>query len=562
MDKEGFDPHNCVKKIQISIMRLYQFIKIAIAACLLLLAGSACSSSPPPPPPQEEISVQIEVDGQFLTASVPTGSAVSTALESAGITLTGKDRVEPAGVVLLTDDADIRVIRVEEIIETEQVVIPFQVIRQPTENLPSGQEKLLQAGKNGLKEVAYVRVFEDGQEVSFGEINSLGIDEAVDEIILVGVQSSIAPIALPSPLVYISNGNAWKMDQSTANRSLIVPTGDLDGRIFRLSRDGNWLLFSRTEEDEDIINSLWAVEIGSYGNTLVELDTENVIYFADWVPGTEQVFAYSSVEPRISAPGWQANNDLIVKRFSESGWTSVVEILQDTNSGGGYYGWWGTDFEYSLEGDFLAFASPSQIGIITTAEEEDQEQEKIILLELITYKTQGDWAWMPGIGVGPLGNVIYSVDHAAQEGNLSTEESPVFDLLAIPLTGGGARRIVHDVGMFAYPLPSPVRAKPSGEASYQVAYLQAVFPERSATSNYRVALMDRDGSNQHLVFPAIDKPGLQPSQGWGAWSPEEFEIGTGYPLAVIYEGNIWILNPGTGDSWQVTGDGRVQGLDW
>ena len=542
-------------------MRLYHFIKVVIAACILLLAGSACSSSPPLPTPQEEISVQIEVDGQFLTASVPAGSAVSTALESAEITLTGKDRVEPAGVVLLTDDAVIRVIRVEEIIETEQVVIPFQVIRQPTENLPAGQEKLLQAGKNGLKEVAYVRVFEDGQEVSFGEINSLGIDEAVDEIILVGVQSAIAPISLPSPLVYISNGNAWMMDQSTANRFLIVPTGDLDGRIFRLSRDGNWLLFSRSEEDEDIINSLWAVEIGSYGNTLVELDTENIIHFADWVPGTEQVFAYSSVEPRISAPGWQANNDLIVKRFSVSGWTSTVDTLQDTNYGG-VYGWWGTDFQYSPEGDFLAFASPDQIGIITTAEEEEQVQEKIILLEITPYKTQGDWAWMPGIGIGPLGNVIYSVDHAAQEGNPSTEESPVFDLVAIPLTGGGARRIVHDVGMFAYPLPSPVRAKPSGEASYQVAYLQAVFPERSATSNYRVALMDRDGSNQHLIFPAIDKPGLQPSLGWGAWSPEEFEIGTDYPLAVIYEGNIWILSPETGDFWQVTGDGRVQGLDW
>ncbi len=538
-------------------MRLYHFIKVVLAACILLLAGSACSSSPSLPTPQEEISVQIEVDGRFLTASVPAGSTVGTALESAGITLTGKDRVEPAGVVLLTDDAVIQVIRVEEIIETEQVVIPFQVIRQPTENLPAGQEKLLQAGKNGLKEVAYVRVFEDGQEVSFGEINSLGLHEAVDEIILVGVQSSIAPISLPSPLVYISNGNAWMMDQSTANRFLIVSTGDLDGRIFRLSRDGNWLLFSRTEEDEDLINSLWAVEIDSYEDTLVELDTENVIYFADWVPGTEQIFAYSSVEPRISAPGWQANNDLIVKRFSESGWTSTVDILQDTNYGG-VYGWWGTDFQYSPEGDFLAFASPDQVGIITITE----DQEKMILLEIIPYKTQGDWAWMPGIGIGPLGNVIYSVDHVAQEGNLSVEESPVFDLVAIPLTGGDARRIVHDVGMFAYPLPSPVWAKPSGEASYQVAYLQAVFPERSATSNYRVALMDRDGSNQHLIFPALDEPGLQPSQGWGAWSPEEFEIGTDYPLAVIYEGNIWILNPGTGDCWQVTGDGRVQGLDW
>lgn len=546
----------CVDTMPISVMRLYHFIKVVLITSILILVGSACSSSPPPPTPQEDISVQIEVDGQIETVTVPDGSSVQTALDLAGITLTGKDRVEPAPVVSLTEDAAIQVIRVEEIIETEQGIIPFQVIRQPTENLPAGQEKLLQAGNNGLKEVAYVRVFEDGLEISFEEISSLELEGAVDEIFLVGVQSSIAPISLPSTLVYISNGNAWMMEQSTANRFLIVSSGDLDGRIFQLSSDGNWLLFTRTEEDEDIINSLWAVEVNSSGDLLVELDTENVIHYAGWVPGMEQIFAFSSVEPRLSAPGWQANNDLEIKRFSVNGWTAPVDILQETNYGG-VYGWWGTDFQYSPGGELLGYASPDQIGIINT-----EDQEKQVILEIIPYKTQGDWAWMPGLGIGPLGNVIYSVDHTAQEGNLSTEESPVFDLVAIPLTGGGARTIVHDVGMFAYPLPSPIQAKPSGEASFQVAYLQAVFPEQSATSNYRVFLMDRDGSNQHLIFPAQDKPGLQPSRDWGAWSAEEFEEGSGYLLAVIYEGNIWILNQETGDFWQVTGDGSVQGLDW
>ncbi len=549
-------PLYCVEPMPISVMRLYHFIKIVLITSILILVGSACSSSSPPPTPQEEISIQIEVDGRIQTVSIPDGSSVQTALDLAGITLAGKDRAEPAPVVLLTEDAAIRVIRVEETIETEQVIIPFQVIRQPTENLPAGQEKLLQAGKNGLKEVAYVRVFEDGLEISFEEVSSLELEGAVDEIILVGVQSSIAPISLPSPLIYISNGNAWMMEQSTANRFLIVSTGDLDGRIFRLSGDGNWLLFTRTEEDEDIINSLWAVEVNSYGDLLVELDTENVIHYADWVPGMEQIFAFSSVEPRLSAPGWQANNDLVIERFSINGWTAPVDILQETNYGG-VYGWWGTDFQYSPGGELLAYASPDQIGIINT-----EDREKQVILEIIPYKTQGDWAWMPGLGIGPLGNVIYSVDHTAQEGNLSTEESPVFDLVAIPLTGGGARTIVHDVGMFTYPLPSPIQEKPSGEASFQIAYLQAVFPEQSATSNYRVFLMDRDGSNQYLIFPVQDKPGLQPSKDWGAWSPEEFDEGSGYPLAVIYEGNIWILNPETGDFWQVTGDSSVQGLDW
>jgi hypothetical protein len=33
-------------------------------------------------------------------------------------------------------------------------------------------------------------------------------------------------------------------------------------------------------------------------------------------------------------------------------------------------------------------------------------------------------------------------------------------------------------------------------------------------------------------------------------------------MAVIYEGNIWILVPESGDAWQVTGDGGVSRLDW
>lgn len=536
-------------------MRLYHFIKIGLIASLLLLLGTACSSPSQTPPP-EDITVQIEVDQELITLQVAAGSTVGEILNAGAISLSGSDRTEPAQVISFREDGLISVIRVEERLETEQVTIPFEVIRQPTENLPVGQEKLLQAGKNGLKEIVSVRVFENGEEISFNEVSSQELEETLDEIILVGMQSSIAPLALPSPLVYLSNGNAWLMDQSTANRYLIVPTGDLDGRVFSLSGDGNWLLFTRAEEDEDVINSLWTVKLSSPEDSLISLNIENVIHYADWFPGSEEKFVYSTVEPRLSAPGWQANNDLIIRIFSDNGWTSLVNTLQDTNYGG-VYGWWGTDYQFFPDGDLAAYASPDQIGVIPY-----DEPEKQVFLEVLPYQTQGDWAWMPGLSIGPLGNVLFSVNHAPQEGSLAAEDSPVFDLIAIPLTGGGVRTIVQDVGMFAYPLASPVTAKPSGEASYQVAYLQAIFPEQSATSNYRIALMDRDGSNQHLVFPAQDKSGLQPSRDWGAWSPKPAEASGTYPLAVIYEGNIWILIPENGDAWQVTGDGRVERLDW
>ena len=536
-------------------MRLYHFYKFALITCLLVLIGSGCSTISQSSV-QEEIQIQIDVDDRTDSISVPSGTSVGDTLIEAGISLQGKDRSEPAGVIILTEDTEIHVIRVEESIETEEVVIPFEVIRQPTENLPAGQEKLLQAGKNGIREIISVRVFENGEEISFSELSSLDLVETVNEIILVGVQSSIAPIGLPSPLVYLSNGNAWVMDQSTANRYLLVATGDLDGRVFLLSEDGKWLLFTRAEDDEDIINSLWVVALDDPEDLLIELDTQNVIHYAGWVPDIEPKFAFSSVEPRLSAPGWQANNDLILKVFSENGWTQIVNTLQETNYGG-VYGWWGTDYQFSPEGDFVAYASPDQIGIIPY-----QEAEKEVFLDMVPFKTQGDWAWMPGIGMGPLGNVIFSVNHASQDGSQTDEESPIFDLVAIPLTGGGVQTLINDVGMFAYPLPSPITAKATGEASYQVAYLQAIFPEQSATSNYRVGLMDRDGSNQHLIFPASDSPGLQPSKGWGAWSPQPTQASETYPLAVIYEGNIWILDPQSGDAWQVTGDGRVGALDW
>jgi len=536
-------------------MRLYHFYKTVLFTLILLLIGAGCSPAAQPAV-QEEIQVQIDVDGGTKSIQAAAGSTVGEILTAAGISLEGNDRTQPAAVITLTEDADIQVIRVEEKIETEQVVIPFEVVRQPTENLPAGQEKLLQAGKNGLREIVSIRIFENGEEVSFSEVSSLDLEETINEIILVGVQSSIAPIALPSPLVYLSNGNAWVMDQSTANRYLLVATGDLDGRVFSLSEDGEWLLFTRSDDDEEIINSLWAVALDDPEDLLIGLDTLNVIHYAGWVPGIEPKFAYSSVEPRLAAPGWQANNDLILKVFSENGWTQRVNTLQETNYGG-VYGWWGTDFEFSPGGDFVAYASPDQIGIIPY-----EEAEKQVFLEIIPFKTQGDWAWMPGLGIGPQGNVIYSVNHAPQEGSLAAEESPVFDLVAIPLTGGSVKTLVRDVGMFAYPQPSPVTAKSTGEASFQVAYLQAIFPEQSATSNYRVGLMDRDGSNQRLIFPASDSPGLQPSRAWGAWSPQTNPGSDSYPLAVIYGGNIWILDPETGDAWQVTGDGRVGALDW
>jgi resuscitation-promoting factor RpfB len=51
------------------------------------------------------------------------------------------------------------------------------------------------------------------------------------------------------------------MEGSTANRRVIVSTGDLDGRIFTLSPNGEYLVFTRKSNKpaDQEINTLWAV---------------------------------------------------------------------------------------------------------------------------------------------------------------------------------------------------------------------------------------------------------------------------------------------------------------
>jgi hypothetical protein len=85
---------------------------------------------------------------------------------------------------------------------------------------------------------------------------------------------------------------------------------------------------------------------------------------------------------------------------------------------------------------------------------------------------------------------------------------------------------------------------------------------QSDNSRYRLALADRDGSNRTEIFPPSGVAGLDPQRDWGAWSPEPLVGWDQLALAVVYQGNIWIVDTGSGDNWQITGDGRINRLEW
>ncbi|MGE5221409.1 MAG: G5 domain-containing protein [Omnitrophica WOR_2 bacterium] len=533
-------------------IRLYHF---ALWIGLLVIAAifSSCSA---PQAAQGDIHVTVSADGHEKKVNLIPGSSVQDAISAAGLTLGSLDRSEPPLYSVLADGDSIRLIRVREEFKLEQALIPFehQVIKNET--MTEGESRLVQAGVNGLQEITNRWVLEDGKEIASAMVKSVVIKEALPEIIMVGSQAPFAPFPVPGKLVYLLGGNAWVIEGSTGNRKPVVTTGDLDGRIFSLSPDGAWILFTRRSQKEGTINTLWAAKLGENSGQMVDLKITNIIHFADWKPGSTYTIAYSTVEPRASAPGWQANNDLRLISMDKSGVVKQLPPILDTNMGGNY-GWWGMSFAWSPDGSRMAYARPDGMGLV------DMDKKTLIpLINLTSLQTGGDWAWVPGLAWGQDGKALFTVDHVAAPGEGSPEQSPLFDLAAVPLTGGHPVHLVTQAGMFTYPLPSGFLENARGENASTVAYLQAIFPTQSESGRYRIALMDRDGSNRHILFPEDGAPGLDPQVEWGAWSPAPLTDSGNYALAVIYQKNLWLVDVLTGSARQITGDALVNRVEW
>ncbi len=501
-----------------------------------------------------DIRVSITADGETRQIDLPAGSTVAEALQAAGIEYGGLDRSEPPFYAVLSDGDHIRLIRVREAFETQNEVIPFERRVVRNESLPEGESRLIQMGVNGLQELTYRIVYEDGEEVSNTIVKTTVLQTPVPEIVMVGVRASFAPLSISGRLAYLAGGNAWIMEESTSNRRPLVTTGDLDGRVFALSPNGDWLLYTRKSDapPEEEINTLWVVSTIDKTPRPIRLKVSNVVHFAGWVPGRANTVAYSTVEPRANAPGWQANNDLYMVTFGGSGWVGTHREVIEANSGG-VYGWWGTIFVWSPDGH-LAYARPDEIGLVDV----DKGYFKPFMA-ITPLQTHSDWAWIPGLTWGADSRTLYVVTHAPPTGLINPEESPFFDLSAISLVNGTLVTLVPQTGMFAYPSASPLRTS-GNEKAYHIAYLQAIFPAQSETSHYRLAVMDRDGSNRRVLFPPEDAPGMEPQTP--VWAPEPLPEQEGDFVAVIYQGNLWLVDTLSAQAYQVTGDGLITRIDW
>jgi hypothetical protein len=505
---------------------------------ILLLFLSACQ---PTTTQAQIIQIKILHDQTTTQISVPAGLTVQQILTQAELQLNPLDTVTPSTDSVISQAQTLKIVRVTETFEVEEKTLPFESQSVKNESLPVGQTLLIQAGENGEQSITYRVLAEDGIEKSRTIVKTETTQAAKPEIIMVGIQSPFKSVEINGTLAYISSANAWIMQANTGNRREVVNSGDLDGRIFVLSPNQHWLLFSRSagEDEKQTINSLWVVDLNANDSQPISLNVKNVVNYAEWVPGKEATLAYSTVEWRSTAPGWQANNDLQVLTFGEDGKVLATKTLIDTNTGG-IYGWWGTIYSFSPDASEIAYARPDSIGLV------DSKEGTLNPIQGFTpYQTQGDWAWVP--------QLAWTADHALLYAVLPEENDTGFDLFAYLSTSQNIFALQQNVGMFSYPVVSAV----DDTGNFSVAFLSATNPEQSDTSKYELRIMDRDGSNVKKLFPGEGVQGLSPQ--FVVWSPS----GEGQTvLAFIAQGNLEFVDTDTGALTQITGDGSVSKIDW
>lgn len=504
---------------------------------LITLIIAACT----PQETQQQILVSLVADDSVQTYSLPEPITVGQFLRDAEIELEPLDRVNPSLVTQINDGMRVTVVRVTEQTECEETEIAYQQVFRELEGMTEEQQ-IGQPGENGIEEVCYRTTIVDGEPGERVEIRRNVTTPPQDEIIYIQPRTELEPRPINGTLAYISNGNAWIMRGSNTARTPLTETGNLDERVFSLSSDGRQLIYTTTTDDEEVFNQLWLISDTTVPSpTPITIPVQDVLW-ADWVPGETNTISYSRGEARPTSPGWQAFNDLWVMRIDpDTGEAlNIEQVLPE--SFGGPFGWWGTQFAWSPEGNNLAWIRADSVGLVDFANQTLGEP----LVQYAPWNTRRDWSWRTTVSWSPDGNLLTTTTHGPPIGSEDPEASPVFNVTVVASSGEFNADIVERAGIWSKPAFSPeVRDANEEFPVGYLAYLQAREWERSITvSEYDLIVADRDGSNARVVFPEAGQPGLG-SQDF-TWNPDGSEI------AVIYQDNLWVIDRDSGVAFQLT----------
>lgn len=502
------------------------------------------------------------VDGQRLAVDTQ-AETVDEVLRGEKIVLGPDDRVDPPGYTPIERTATIQIVRVTFKTERQSGPIEFtrRVIRDDA--LPDGKVQVVQLGANGEQEITFQLTLEDQKEVSRRETGRATTKPPRDEILEIGTQNSLPRVAFGGTIAYLAHGNAWVMRDSSDNKIPLTFQGDLDGRVFDLSPDGRFLIYTRAGADK--LNSLWLVDTVILGEKPRQVPLDNLLY-AQWAADGSGRIAYSTGEKTPGAPGWKAHNDFLIATLE--GITSTLPITSTPATPSpaaaqpadpfavtsrqivppgnpAPYSWWGANLAWAPDGQAAAYGLADQIGLINIATGSRRAVKRFAY-----YNTRADWVWTPQIAWSPDSRFILATVHAPSAGAGLAEDSPSFDLLALARDNSVDLAMIRESGMWSSPAWSP----PDARGESRIAYGAALNTADSERSRYALYVMDRDGSARTRIFPQEDGDGLEIVQL--AWSPDDSQ------LAAIRDGDVWLYDFHWGVWLQLTANGDSRLPRW
>jgi uncharacterized protein YabE (DUF348 family) len=142
------------------------------------------------------ISLVISVDDRDIT-TFATAATVGEALAMAGVALQDLDFSNPAETEPLPADGRIKVVRVKEDIISEQQTISYSTETITDETLESGETQVVTAGEFGVQLVRVKVRYENGKEVSRETLETVILQEPVNEVKAIGTNLSLSTIDTP-----------------------------------------------------------------------------------------------------------------------------------------------------------------------------------------------------------------------------------------------------------------------------------------------------------------------------------------------------------------------------
>ncbi|MBI3912982.1 MAG: G5 domain-containing protein [Chloroflexi bacterium] len=537
-----------------SLLCYYAFMRWLASRFVFLALGvflfAACA--------QTSKRVVLAVDG---TQRVVDTQAVTVQdfLREQSVALGDNDRVDPPVYAEIGRSAAITITRVEIKTETERLPLPFTRKLIKDEAYPENQMRVIQLGTNGALEITYAITREDGVETARRETARKTLSPPKDEILALGTQGSLPTVSLASgAVIYLANGNAWVMRHSNQDKRPLTITGDLDGRVFSISADARVLLFTRAaEEESSALNSLWVVDTLVLGETARALPIKDVI--AAQLAPDARTLAYSTGVKVAGAPGWKANNDLIVVGVDANlNLVAPRQVIWKASIPGAL-GWWGGNLAWSPDGRALAYAFPSEIGYTDVPARAANAKTETIetlaprkpLKRFAPFATHADWVWLPSLAWSPDNRFIVSVVHAPLENPNVASENSAFEAWAFSRDGAVSAPLAKQIGMWAFPQWSP----PDEKRDSRIAFGIALSPSDSERSRYALAVMDRDGGNKKQFFPTgANESGLLVPHV--AWSPNAKQ------LIAVRDGDLWLYDFASNKWAQLTANGASSLPRW